>query len=158
MRLQSSILVTAVMLSAAFTARADMFTLTVEGQVDTFTLPASPVISNSYEFGFAIASVPFNEDGVAVVRQIDFFNASTGGGLLIEGADGPEFNGEGDALFTGSNTRPTFLLGSFDPVGTDSGVLTISNPTVAPEPSSGILIATALLGILGLLTCFRNRA
>ena len=150
MRFKFSILLAAVMLSLAVSTRADTFTLTVDRKVDTFTLPISPVISDLNEFGFAIASVPINEDGVEVVRQIDFFSAPIGGGLLIESADGPDFNGQGDALYTGSNTQPTFLLGTFDLVGADSGVLTISNPAGAPEPSSVVLLAAGL-GILGLL-------
>ncbi len=151
MRLESSVLLAAVMLSLPVSMRADTFTLNVNGEVDTFTLPASPVISNSYNFGFTIASLPINEGGVEVFRQLDFFNAATGGGLLIDSADGLDFNGQGNALYKGSNTQPTFLLGTFDLVGADSGVLTISNPAVTPEPSPVVLLATGLLGILSML-------
>lgn len=146
-----SIFLVTVILSLAASVRADTFTLTVNGDVETFTLPASPVISHSYDFGFAIAPVLVNEGGVEVVRQIDFFDAATGGGLLIESPDGPDFNGQGDTLYIGSNTQPTFLLGTFDLVGTDSGVLTISNSEAAPEPSSAVLLAMGLLGLFCLV-------
>lgn len=141
------------LLSLAISARADTFTLITNGKVDKFMLPASPEISTSYDFGFSIASVPINEGGTDLVRQIDFFDAATGGGLLIKSADGPDFNGLGNVLYTGSNAQPTFLLGTFALTGINSGVLTITDPVAAPEPLPAILIAIGLLGV----ACVRRR-
>ena len=137
---------------ASVTAKADTFTLKTATEFATFSMPASPAVVASPGVLFRISSVEVDEGGLEVSRDLSFFNAANGGGLLIEGPDGPDFNGEGPVLFTGAVTAPTFRPGTFSLKGVQSGVLTITPGTVTPEPMPFLLVGTGL----GLLFALRR--
>lgn len=142
----------------AVAARADTldlfsFTLSGSSAVGTATIAASPVPS-SYVSGtsFTVSDVSAQYDGDLFSGDVTFFDAGGAGG------DGAALGGM--TLFTGSDSAPTFLLGTFDLAGTIdigsgpmpvSGSVTISQLPVAttPEPGTLAMVGTAALGLAG---------
>ena len=155
----------------------DDFTLTDGlGNTITWQLPASPKPSKKESLGisfgvFATATI----NGIVVNNMfLDFANQNIGGGLIAEqvgtvapGAvlaisSGAVIGQSAPQFYSGPETAPTFLTGSFSFAGlTDiedsfgfntegftSGTLTITpDVTSAPEPSTLVLLAAGLLGM-----------
>lgn len=121
----------------------------------TATLPASPTPSSFTTTSFELLSVPVVVDGDTFSETVDFFTSAAGGG-----ASGGEIRVDGDQLFTGSTSTPTFRLGTFT-VG-DFSVTISSAPSAVPEPSSLALLATGALGVVGVfrrkLSCSEHNA
>jgi hypothetical protein len=93
------------------------------------------------------------------LADIYFFNEGIGGGLQIEDFFGGSFllTTDGPQLYTGLETRPAFLLGTFaltEYEGAGNYALTITAlPSDVPEPAA----AAMLLGGLGMLYAVRRR-
>ena len=159
----------AILLLAAPQSRGDgvdTFTFTeVGGGVvvsDTWQSLATPDTSGNFSagIGFLLPAVPvdfFVYDQLFQSGPVDlsFYSSSTGelfeaGGLFglvgtgLFGLDGT------DQLYSGSEGSPTFLPGTYTGTDGDSG-LTATLVISAPEPSSLLLLFSALLSIAGVL-------
>jgi len=157
----------AILLLAAPQSRGDgvdTFTFTeVGGGVvvsDTWQSLATPDTSGNFSagIGFLLPAVPvdfFVYDQLFQSGPVDlsFYSSSTGelfeaGGLFglvgtgLFGLDGT------DQLYCGSEGSPTFLPGTYTGTDRDSG-LTATLVISAPEPSSLLLLFSALLSIAG---------
>jgi hypothetical protein len=121
-----------------------VFTLTGGGDTFTFDLPQNPTPD---DFLLGDHSDFWNVAGTfngtpTVYDEVDFFNTSSNALDLILDSDGSFF---GDQLYTGSESSPTFKMGSFD-IGTGEQDYTL-RIAAAPEPSTWGLM---LLGLAGL--------
>ena len=155
----------------------DDFTLTDGlGNTITWQLPASPTRFKGKPLGMSFvvfASATIN--GIAGdTIEVSFSNQNVGGGLFARqlgtqapGAvlaigSGAVIGQSAPQFYSGPETAPTFLTGSFSFAGlTDigdssdfntegftSGTLTITpDVTLAPEPSTLVLLAAGLLGM-----------
>jgi hypothetical protein len=104
----------------------------------TATMPASPTPASFTATSFELSSIPVVVDGDPVTENIDFYTSAAGGG-----AAGAGVHVDGDQLFTGLTSSPTFKLGTFTVGGFD---LTISQAASAvPEPASLFLFGTGAL-------------
>ena len=157
----------AILLLAAPQSRGDgvdTFTFTeVEGVFVaslTWQSPATPTPDSfglGSDFLLSAVSADFSLDGVVLFPgwplDLNFYGSGTGelfdaGGLF--GLDGT------DQLYSGSEGSPTFLSGTYtgtDPDNTDAtgADLTATLVISAPEPSSLLLLFSALLSIAGVL-------
>lgn len=154
-----------VMLFSAGVAHAGLYQFSLTGdytadwQLDSAVVPDVRASGQ----GFILWDVEGNFPGSLFdVADLTFYNAATGGGLeiydfygfsLLLISDGPQ-------LYTGSESTPTFRLGSFGLTefgGTGNYTLTVTDldagPSPVPEPASTAL----LLGGLGLLYASRKR-
>ena len=152
------------------------FTPTTGSHGFSFVTPSNPVLATASTSTSFLAIVGGSADGVELGHSLaTFFTQSAGGGLDFIGncdlfpsipsnacqysfVNGP---GARPALFTGPTSSPTLftdtLLTVFDvtvtqdgtagPTIGEEGVLTITD--LAPEPSSWVLLATGLLGLMG---------
>src|SRR5215472_5816015 len=143
----------AILLLAAPQSRGDgvdTFTFTeVEGVFVaslTWQSPATPTPDSfglGSDFLLSAVSADFSLDGVPLFPEsldLSFFSDGTG----AFGLDGT------DQLYSGSEGSPTFLSGTYtgtDPYTGGTATLVIS----APEPSSLLLLLSALLSIAGVL-------
>ena len=159
----------AILLLAAPQSRGDgvdTFTFTeVGGGVvvsDTWQSLATPTpdgFGMGSDFLLSGVSADFSLDGVVLFPgwplDLSFYNSGTGelfdaGGLFglvgtgLFGLDGT------DQLYCGSEGSPTFLPGTYTGTDRDSG-LTATLVISAPEPSSLLLLFSALLSIAGVL-------
>jgi len=133
---------------------------------DTFTwdLPSNPANTPSNVYsgaGFIIPDLSFSENGINMVGTLDFYNNSSGGGFdlwvgdysFLSDAYGPQ-------LYTGSESAPTLLTGTFsltdygnDSSGPCGGTL---QATTVPEPSSLYMLGIGLLILLGVAGLRKN--
>jgi hypothetical protein len=149
-------------LTSAMQAQAnsiDGFVYQSEGNIFTWELPSSPVVTPgnaSPGNSFTLLDVSVSENGgPAAVGTMDFF--SDPGGLGVNG--GIDFfvgnffyliNATGPQVYSGPETSPTFLIGTFNSftdygngfVGVPGGTLQISK--VVPEPSALLLLVLGL--------------
>jgi hypothetical protein len=142
------------------TARADEATVDFSYQSDGNTfqwqLPASPTPSGVDVFG--IGDVDFEIDNVAVsenggtpdLENLVFFSLFSQGGFF----NFTDIAAFGEQVYMGPETAPTFVPGTYSDL-TDFGVNANGVPgtlqiTVAPEPSSLLLLAIGVLGVVGL--------
>lgn len=122
------------------------------GTSATFTLPSNPTPSLIGSNFFQINNVVISISGVGTeTANIDFFNTAGGGGA---GSGGDHLTGA--QLFSGTLSSPTLLTGTFPLSGTIvvdseppvqvSGNLIATVLAAVPEPSSLVLLLTAMAG------------
>lgn len=122
----------------------------------TASIAASPTPSSFVNgVSFSLSGVSATFEGNTLTGPVTFFDAGGAGG------GGTTFTGP--KLFTGPDSAPTFLLGTFGLSGvadlgnggpqTVTGQLTISQPQPGPvpEPLPLALTATGLLGLAGIM-------
>lgn len=114
--------------------------------------------------GFTFIDVEGFDDALFGIADVSFFNAAIGGGLQIYDWFGDHYllTTDGPQLYTGSENRHEFLLGSFaltEYEGLGNYLLTITDLDAIPDPVDVPEPATAamLLGGLGLLAASRRR-
>jgi hypothetical protein len=138
----------------------DTFTYSIGSNTFIWQLPASPTIGIIYEMPaflpgleFVISDVPYTENGVAQTpTYFGFFSTYDGGGF---GVFFPAYypNTYGAQLYSGPESAPTFLLGTYElneGLGGPLGTLVISTVVSTPEPGSPVLIGVGLVGLIGL--------
>ncbi|MGB2676630.1 MAG: PEP-CTERM sorting domain-containing protein [Candidatus Acidiferrum sp.] len=146
-------------LLAASQIRADgiNYSYTSGGTTFTWELPTNPVIAagNAYPGeGFTIPGLSFSESNnpVPMVGIIDFFNSLWGGGFDLKSGGGLLINAYGPQLYTGPESAPTMLMGTFSTIdyGSDTSGATAPTSvstlalTSVPEPSTLSLLAIGL--------------
>jgi hypothetical protein len=141
---------------SAHAASIDLFTFNspqITGPI-VVSLAASPAPSSFLSgVSFTLDNISTTFEDTTFTGPVTFFDAG--------GAGGGGTNFSGPKLFTGPDSAPTFLLGTFtlsgmadlgnggvEPV---TGRLTISQPAATPEPSPLTLTATGALVLWGML-------
>jgi hypothetical protein len=136
---------------------------TASWRLDSMPVPSVDFIGE----GFFVEDVPGRFQGSDSDRAgLWFFNAGWGGGLEIDAFDRPAFLlvTDGPQLYTGTESNPTFRLGTFAMtefarLGSGRYSLTVTDldagpgPADVPEPATGAM----LLAGLGLLYASRKR-
>ena len=148
----------------------DDFLLTGEGNIITFSLPASPAVNASIGAGNVLGGYFVNGgalvtvNGVSSSSSMEFFSGRLsylGGADLTFTADGTTYTTIGPVLYTDAADDFTFKTGTFSlrnfyGVG-DPYSLSItpesSIPPAVPEPSTLLLLTTGIAGFF----CLANR-
>lgn len=165
-----SLLLVALATTASVAAKADTldFSITGHGTDITFSLPSSPTPSSVSLFNgdFELSNIVLDVNGTDHTENLFFYL----GGLFGGGAatSSSLLDLYGPQLFTGSLFDPTFKTGDFT-VTTSPGFegwcdqgnynLDITDqgpPSMTPEPSSVMLLATGVLALLVLAAVKRN--
>ncbi len=133
----------------------DSFSYQFGGNTYTWELPSSPAVTpeNAYPgVAFTLPDVTVLENGEnLIVGTMDFFSAACAGGLDFYVGDYYFlFNTTGPQLYSGPESSPTFLGGTFGPMteyqnsfdGVAGGTLVVTAPV--PEPSSLLLLAVGI--------------
>jgi hypothetical protein len=143
-------------LLAASQIRADGidYSFTSGSNTFTWTLPTNPVIAPGDAHppdGFTIPNWSFSENGVPMVGTFDFFSTLFLGGFDLKSNGGILINAMGDQLYSGPETAPTMLTGSFgvadfgsDTSGSNPPTMVMLQPKSVPEPSTLSLLAMGL--------------
>jgi hypothetical protein len=160
---------------AAHADNLDDFLLTGNGEIITFTLPASPQGNlSTCPTGIVTSCLPGSEtdfsvstlvtiNGVSAMQDIDFPTGRFMGGLSLGLDPGRLVGNDNQALFTPDAANPTFVIGTFDltqinPTGDQTffGYTLVISPDAStaptPEPAGLTLLATGALGIISLAT------
>ena len=153
---------------AAGSAKADstLLSYTLTGpDTASFTLAVNPAPADSLnQFGFDVTPSNLVVDGVNVSDLLFFYNASPSiGGVPIPGLSGGIsglffFPGlAGPQLYSGSESAPTMLTGTFSltdfDTGTEKYTLVVA-PVSTPEPATLALFG---VGLLGMAIFYRRR-
>ena len=129
----------------------DVFTITYGGQTETIDLPANPVPSTyGLGYNFTVNGIATFSGGGTCSDGLEFYTNPTGGGGFADSCISglAPYTDQGVQLFTGPVTDPTFVTGTYDfNTNSESGVLTISQLTATPEPSTLLLLGTGLVGL-----------
>ena len=136
----------------------DTFTLTESASglvvTDTWQLPATPDTTGDFTagIGFVLPGTPvsFSLDGLLLWAgpvDLTFYSTASGSAELLDAAGLFGLSGISQ-LYCGSEDSPTFLPGTYTGTDRDSG-LTATLVISAPEPSSLLLLFSALLSIAG---------
>jgi len=143
---------------AAHADPIDNFTLTdIVGDTITFSLPASPPVFGPSDpdlfetFPVFLSFNPTFFGNKILEGQILFSSALGGGGLTVlifHPGSTTAITDQGDLLYSGTTTDPTFLTGTFH-LGSDTLTI-IPEAGRVPEPSTLALLATGALGVLSL--------
>jgi hypothetical protein len=155
--LQIASLTGIMLLVSVCSASADTLHYVVSGPLGSasFYLPQDPILtaSSNVDFTVTVHNGSINLQGYAFSPlppfDLEFSNASDGGGFALVVPILGEFQWKGAQMFSGSDSAPTlyanktFLL--------DNGLVKVT--VTAPEPSTLLLLSSALVG-LGL---FRKR-
>jgi len=163
MRLPIKLLSLAVILTAAWSAKADTLEFTLSGGGDTFTfsLPSNPSPDSSISgTSFTLMNILITQDStIDFTSDITFSNGSHGGGLEFPLPSSPfpppiDLNLIGPQLYTGSEISPIFspTVTPFTlsaPKGSDIFTLNITDASAIPEPSTITMLATGLLTLAG---------
>jgi hypothetical protein len=146
MRALTRVLTLAVLAATTIIAKADTFTLIGAGNDYTFSIN-SPITTTDLGFGFTVADVPLQNNGVADgTTTITFYDTAQGGGLgLLTGVffDGPQLYTQSGNTFT-FNTGDFTLTNGLNADQTYSLVISGDAPAV-PEPASIALFSTGAL-------------
>ena len=142
-------------LVATSPARAATYLFTITGnKTASFTLDSSPVPSTSDQFGFTLSSVSGTFEGSSMTFDLTFWLLSASGGMdLNPSGGGGGLSTQGDQLFSGSQSNPTFLTGTFplSTFGSDNDrlySLTISDlPDAVPEPATWLMMVVGFAAI-----------
>jgi hypothetical protein len=114
----------------------------------TWTLPTNPVIAPVDAHapnGFTIPNWSFSENGAPMVGTFDFFSTLNdfGGGFDLKSGSTFFINAMGDQLYSGPESAPTMLTGSFatvdfgsDTSGSKPPTPVMLAPSPVPEPST----------------------
>jgi hypothetical protein len=116
----------------------------------SFSLPSDPTPSIHIADAFQLDNVSLDINGTIQADDLIFYTSSLEGGLAdVLG----HFDLTGAQLFTGSTSDPTFKTGdfTFDSDGYHYSLDITDAPAVAPEPASLLLLATGVLGLMGVL-------
>jgi PEP-CTERM motif-containing protein len=134
------------------------------GNTFTWTLPTNPVIAPgdaSASFGFTIPNWSFSENGAPMVGTLEFFSTSAMGGFQLFSGVSLLINAQGDQLYSGPESAPTMLTGSFatvdfgsDTVGFFPPIPVTLSPSVSPVPEPSTLSLWAIGLALGLTVTF----
>ena len=150
---------------AAHASAIDDFAITGNGDVITFSLPASPAGNSSPGAGaLYFNNIAVTVNGVTTSDSIDVPTSTFSGGVFVPGF----LQFMGPQLYGPSILDPTFLTGSFPlytellaPPFTETDYsLTITPETTSPtpEPASLILLSSGILALAGHGFCRRRFA
>jgi len=127
----------------------DSFVYQFGGNTFTWELPSSRLVTpDNVSYGFTLPDVSVSENGgPATSGTLDFWSDSAGGGVdFYVGNFFYLFNTTGPQFYSGSDSSPTFLTGTFGSLtdygdgfdGVPEGTLQIS--AAVPEPPSLTLL------------------
>jgi hypothetical protein len=166
--MRTTLFVLAVVLSFTVTNQVkadsiDTFTYQSGGNAFVWQLPASPIPAGGdvllgFAFAFPIVSVSENSGPPQSGSFIFFSNASQGGLDLNFGPDLLVIHSISPQLYSGPETSPTFLLGTFqltDYALYDVNGMPATLVIASPEPSGIALLFLSLLSVNALLSVRR---